>query len=253
MAGLIDTRPRALTQQQIEQQNAAAQISSFEKNRQETEATMARVRQEHAEKLAQQQLQSQAQVQTQTVTPSIAPMVQNTGGHIAPIRQDAYENQSQTTLQAQLARQAADEAARRQTEAENRRMALLSQSGLGSAPAQVSHGGVTGDEGAARAAHFARAKDQAGQTALASLKALTDVMAGSGRMGSSMEAQGIADVVGEGMGDINEFTREQLIQDLAREGEIADMNFQGRLTQRGQDMSMVPSILGMLSSSGTAY
>lgn len=161
-----------------------------------------------------------------------------------PITQGAYDD---SFLSTQNARQQAD--------AESRRLSYLQTLGIGNAPPEVGgpSGGMTEGESAARSAAFARAKEQAGQTAAASVEALKNVMAGSGRAGSSMEAEGLADVVSGARGEVNEFTRDQLIMDLARAAELADTQYQGRITQRGQNMSMTPSILGMLTASGTAY
>lgn len=143
-------------------------------------------------------------------------------------------------------------AAELQAKAEQTRLSYLStimgqvggSSGTGTDP------NIAANEEAARSAAFARAKEQAGQTALSSLTALHDVMDNSGRMGSSQEAQGEAAVVGGARGDVNDFTREQLINDLNRSSAISDRNYAGDLTRRGQNLSMIPSIMGLISSSG---
>lgn len=109
------------------------------------------------------------------------------------------------------------------------------------------------DENAARAAAFARAKEQAGQTALASMKSLQNVMAGSGRMGSSLEASGISDVINGAGGKVDEYTRDQLMTDLNRAADVSDRNYAGGLTQRGQDVAMRQSLLGILNRTGGAY
>lgn len=114
----------------------------------------------------------------------------------------------------------------------------------------TSGGGMSADESAARAASFARAKEQAGSTARASLDALYDVMASSGRAGSGAEAAAAGGVVGGAAGDINDFTREQYIQDLDRSRDIADRDYAGDLTRRGQDTSWLQSLLGILQSRG---
>lgn len=116
---------------------------------------------------------------------------------------------------------------------------LLGQFGFGSpatSPNIPAPGGPAGDENLARASAFARAKDQAGQTARASLTALEGLMANRGQAGSGLEGELSAGIISGGAGRVNEFTREQAIQDLNRAAEISDRNYQGAITQRGQDL-----------------
>ena len=171
------------------------------------------------------------------------------------LTQPSYEVQQQTQLSSTLGDKSTAEkmnlAAKLQADAEARRLGYLSTV-TGQHP-QVAGGNIAADETAARAAAFARAKEQAGNTANASLKALGDVMAGRGMTGSSVEGSAIADIVGGAQGGVNEFTREQLIQDLNRAAGISDRNYQGAVTQRGQDLSMVPSLMGLITASGGLY
>lgn len=134
-----------------------------------------------------------------------------------------------------------------QADAEARRLGYLSK--VTGANPQVGGGAPAYDETAARAAAFARAKEQAGGTALASLRALQEVMANSGKMGSSQEAQGEEAIAGGAAGSVNDFTREQLMQDLNRAAQVGDRNYQGAITQRGQNLSMVPSLMGLITAS----
>lgn len=180
---------------------------------------------------------------------------------VGALSQPSYEVQQQSQLESQLGSQQAaqqqgfktanmTEAARLQAAAEQRRLGYLSQIG-GQAPPQVQGGGgPTGDETAARGAAFARAKEQAGSTAAASMKALQDVMAGRGLTGGSTESQGMAGILSGAAGGVNEFTRDQLMQDLNRSAQLADRNYQGAITQRGQDRALLPSLLGLITSSG---
>lgn len=235
----IQAEQTALQQQQEQQRiqdQSAAQLAQMSANTGNTQA----------------QTQAATGTTQYATTPSIQSM-SGMNGNNAPITQQSYETQAQTKLQADLAAQQAQQSAQLQADAEARRISQLSAI-QGSVLPTVSHGtSLAGDEAAARSAAFARAKDTAGQTAQASLKALTDVMANSGRMGSSMEASGISDIIGDAGGDINNFTRDELMMDLARAAEIADMEYQGGIAQRGQNLSQVPSLLGMISASGTAY
>src|SRR3990167_7770732 len=81
--------------------------------------------------------------------------------------------------------------------------------GLGGTAPQVS----MPDTSAARNAIFARAKDQAGQTARAALTGLQGEMAGRGLLGSGIEGSEMANIIGQAAGGVNEVTREQAIQD----------------------------------------
>lgn len=175
--------------------------------------------------------------------------------------QDAEQAHQRAQLEANQKMQQAQEAARRgdmelasrlQAEAEARRMGQLStvMSTVNGQPTVQGSQGPAFDETGARAAAFARAKEQAGSTALASLKGLQDVMAGSGLTGSSVEGQGVASIVNGARGDVNDFTREEMIQDLDRAGDVADRNYAGAITQRGQNMSMLPSLMALLTANG---
>lgn len=162
----------------------------------------------------------------------------------------AYEGQQQSQLDAQLKQTLMDKNAKLQADAEARRLGYLSTI-TGTQQPNVTRGGVGPiDEAAARAAAFGRAKEQAGQTALASLKAISDVMASRGLTGSSVEGNAISDVVGNAAGGVNNFTRDQLMLDLNRAADVADQTYQGNITQRGQNLSMVPSLMGLITAGG---
>ena len=93
------------------------------------------------------------------------------------------------------------------------------------------------DTAAANAAIFARAKDQAGEIARSALQGLQGEMAGRGLLGSGIAADQTRQIVERGAGGLQEVGREQAIQDalnLARRGE---MQYQGDITQRGQDLA----------------
>jgi hypothetical protein len=178
-----------------------------------------------------------------TVTPNLLP------------QQNDFE-QSQMRLKAQLDAEAARQRAQLAAEAEGRRMGSISSlisTSNGTAAPHV--GGVAPgvDEAQARATAFAHAKEQAGQTAMASVKAIEDAMASSGMTGSTVEAAGKGEAINGARMGVNDFTREQLMQDLARAAAVTDRNYAGDIQQRGQDMSMRQSILGLLNASGVAY
>lgn len=156
-------------------------------------------------------------------------------------QQHQYD-QEDMKLKAQLAAQA-----------EARRLAsiqgLMGASGGASAGAAPG-GNIAHDEEGARAAAFGRAKEQAGNTANAALKALEGVMSARGLKGSSIEGSATADIIGGGSDDVNDYTREQLMQDLNRAAQIGDRNYAGAITMRGQDLSKMQSLLGLFSGGG---
>lgn len=106
------------------------------------------------------------------------------------------------------------------------------------------------NEAAARAAAFGRAKDQAGQTGRAAMDGLQSYLADSGLFGSGFDASSAANVLGQTAGGVNEFTRDQMIMDTDRAGQIADRNYSGNLAKRGQNLS---SIQGLMSLIGNLY
>lgn len=169
------------------------------------------------------------------------------------LTQPGFENQQQTQLEGTLKSSQMTQAAKLQADAEARRLGYIKTLTGSQSPEVAGQGGPAFDENAARAAAFGRAKEQAGQTALSSLKALNDVMASQGLTGSSQEASGVANIIGGGTGAVNDFTRTQLMQDLNRAADIADRNQQNKITQRGQNMSQIPSLVSLLTSTGGAY
>ncbi|RPJ20073.1 MAG: hypothetical protein EHM35_19950 [Planctomycetaceae bacterium] len=157
---------------------------------------------------------------------------------------------------------AAEQQRRTQAEADARRLAtlnsLMAKYGTGgreAAPGTVQHRGlsVNADEEAARAAAFARAKDQTGQITRGAVDSLRSLYAGSGNAGA--QRQGLENIVAGGVSNLNEFTREQLMSDLAREAEVSDLTYQGGITQRGQDINRPfdPKLQALISLMGTIY
>lgn len=119
---------------------------------------------------------------------------------------------------------------------------------------QVQHGsaGMQGNEAGARAAAFARAKEQAGRTANSALASLKGMFEDSGTMGSTMEAARAGQILGGAGAGVNQFTRDQMISDLARAAEIEDTQYAGNLTQRGQDNQMKQALLALMNG-GALY
>lgn len=182
------------------------------------------------------------------------PIGQQYGGQMGagPITQSTYDQLQLGQQQSQADKDILTQKGQLAREADARRLALIGQIGSGSSPTIAYGGSGAGSEEAARAAAFARAKEQAGQTALSALTSLREGMAGRGLQGSSMEAQGEAGILQGGMGQVNDFTREQLINDLNRQAQRADLMYQGGITQRGQDLAARNALLG-LTMQGTAY
>jgi len=110
--------------------------------------------------------------------------------------------------------------------------------------------GIQADENAARAAAFARAKDQAGKVARSSLTSLREALATSGGLGSGYEAAATGGVLGGATGSLGDFTREQLIQDLDRSRQVSDRERAAGLTERGKGISRQQSLLGLSCSIG---
>jgi hypothetical protein len=92
------------------------------------------------------------------------------------------------------------------------------------------------DMTASNAATFARAKDQAGQIARASLNALNGEMGAQGMLGSGAQVQGSRDIIRDGMGLVGNVSRENAIQDAQMKGDFAKLGYTGNITMRGQDI-----------------
>jgi hypothetical protein len=93
------------------------------------------------------------------------------------------------------------------------------------------------DMTASNAATFARAKDQAGQIARASLNALNGELGAQGMMGGGAQVQGSRDIITDGMGMVGNVSRENAIQDASMKADFAKLGYQGDVTMRGQDIS----------------
>lgn len=94
-----------------------------------------------------------------------------------------------------------------------------------------------GAEAAGQSAAFARAKDQAGSIGRSALNSLNDVMGARGITGSGIGVNQAGGVVQEGARQLGDVNREQLIQSLAMARQRASEQYQGNITQRGQDVT----------------
>jgi hypothetical protein len=127
----------------------------------------------------------------------------------------------------------------------SQRLAALSGGGSG-AGSQVP-GMDAGAADAARRAAFARAKDTAGQTARASLDALNNVLGSRGLMGSGYEGMATSNVIADTAGDINDFTREQTIQDLAAIEKERDRVYQASENEKTRDAARQNALFGLMN------
>lgn len=92
------------------------------------------------------------------------------------------------------------------------------------------------DGGAAAAASFARAKDQAGQLAQSALAGLRSSLGGRGLLGSGAEFKGTERIASQGLGALGDLNRERMIQDLENARAFSLANYTGQIEQRGQDL-----------------
>ena len=132
------------------------------------------------------------------------------------------------------------------------------QGGGGTAPTISRTGGSIGAaEQAARSAAFARAKEQTGRIGRSSLTGLREALASRNMLGGGAEAVGTGQIVGGAEGALNEFTREQMINDFAAAQQAAGQEYSGAITQRGQDLSAQQAqrqaLFGLMSNSGRLY
>lgn len=116
----------------------------------------------------------------------------------------------------------------------------------------------------ANAAAFARAKDQAGQTARAALQGLQGEMAGRGLLGSGIEAGQTRQIVENAAQGSNEMSREQAIQGAQLGARAGELGYTGDITQRGQDLQaqmaqqarqqqMIQGLLSSINLGGVLY
>lgn len=132
---------------------------------------------------------------------------------------------------------------------------LSKVSGSTSAGGNVQYpGGVTPEQQqAAVEAEFARAKDTSGQIAKSAMTGLNDSMAARGLQGSGIQGEGMARIINGQAGGLSDLNREQAIQGLNYMTNANNMQYQGGITQRGQNIGLTQSLLGLLRGGGVAY
>jgi len=98
----------------------------------------------------------------------------------------------------------------------------------------------------AQAAAFARAKDTAGALARASLTALRESAASRGTLGAGFEGVSEAqNAIAPAMNTLGNLNASQLSDAYAAAQHRADMQQQGQIAQRGQNLGMAQSIMGL--------
>lgn len=153
------------------------------------------------------------------------------GGGNINLSRGSYEDQQAMQLRAKLANDALER--------------VYGKAGGGTS-AQVQYGGG-GAADAARAAAFARAKEQAGLNANAALESLQDVMGRRGLRGSSIEAGATGDIIQGGGTDIAKVITQQMQDELANIQHVSDTTYQGNIAQRGQDLQAKQALLSVLA------
>jgi hypothetical protein len=92
-------------------------------------------------------------------------------------------------------------------------------------------------------AAFGRARSRIGQASTAAMRSLQDAMTARGISGTGVEGRLMGDLYGEGLGAVGEASRDAAIEQTERDQDVADTNYAGGLTQRGQDLGYVNSTL----------
>ncbi len=83
---------------------------------------------------------------------------------------------------------------------------------------------------------FARAKDTAGNLSRASLDALNGELGSQGMLGGGGQAQGAADILARATNTMGEESNMEAGKNVDLAADFAKTNFQGGITQRGQDI-----------------
>ncbi len=105
----------------------------------------------------------------------------------------------------------------------------------------------------AQEAAFARAKDRAGLISKSAITGLRDNMAARGTLGSGMEGEQTANILSGAAGGLGDVNREQMIKEANSAQHIADQEYQGGITQRGQNIQAMQGLLAALRSGGSIY
>jgi hypothetical protein len=128
--------------------------------------------------------------------------------------------------------------------------------GRGGAPAAPVPSGDDSAAAAAAAAAMGRAKDTSAAATSTALRQLRDNMASRGIEGSGIEAELANQIRTAGAGQVGEAARDLATGAAQRAQAVADRNYAGALTARGQDISAMTSLwpsLAQLLSFHSSY
>lgn len=100
---------------------------------------------------------------------------------------------------------------------------------------------------------FARAKDREGIMGSRALSDLKGTMTQTGNAGGGLERGALGALYGGTMGNLNDVSLGQAEWEANRAANVEDRNYAGNLTKRGQNLGMIPSILGLAGNKGRAY
>jgi hypothetical protein len=115
------------------------------------------------------------------------------------------------------------------------------------------------DTSAADTANLNRTKDTVGQQSASALRGLRESLGARGMLGSGLESRGTEQIAEAGLGEMGDVARQQQIDNSNRTQHTAEVNYQGALTQRGQDIQAAEAaaqrnqtvLLGLLKTLGT--
>ncbi len=119
---------------------------------------------------------------------------------------------------------------------------LASITGDGAGPL----GGGGADPSAANAATFKAAGDKVGAIGRGSVDALHDASSERGGFGAGVEAGSIAALRGGNAARAADVGRQQTISAVDTQNQMANRNYAGALTKRGQDLGVTQSMLSLL-------
>lgn len=116
------------------------------------------------------------------------------------------------------------------------------------------------DTSAADNAQLARTKDVVGKQSAGALRGLRETLGARGMLGSGLESHGVEAITEAGQGQQGEVARQQQIDNSNRTQHTAEMNYQGQIAQRGQDIQAASAaaqrnqtvLLGLLNALGPA-
>lgn len=91
------------------------------------------------------------------------------------------------------------------------------------------------DTSAAESASFNKAKDQVGQESTGALAGLRSALGARGMLGSGLEERGTAAAATSAAGQLGDVSRQQAVTRASNAQKNAQANFEGDITQRGQD------------------